>query len=248
MSPLFSIEETINKYYGQKKRLLLLLDDMDIVLANMERTEQFRLRSLLYREGAPIIIGTGTELANDLIDYQAPFYDAFILFHLKELSQDVAIELLNKMRVKSNFHKIDTSSEIVSFIFDEIGRTPENCRILANIPHLNAKRDIILRKALKPLSLYYRDKIMNLSPSQRKTLIFMLSEKRPVLLKEIREGTNQSAGDISPQLKALSNKGLISTIKQRAKKTEYSITDKLMVLWYKNCIEKDTLCAAIDKL
>lgn len=238
MSPSFSVEETIERYYQRGSRLVLLLDDMDILLGNMGRSDQFRLRALLYQEGAPIVVGTGTELSSDFTDYQAPFYDAFILYHLKELSQDVALELLNEMRRKSRLRKIDASSEMVSTLLDEIGRTPESCRILANVPSFDAKRERILSEVLEPLSAYYRDKIMSLSPSQRKTLVFMLSQKEPVLLKEIREATGQSAGDISPQLKALSLKGLISTTKQGVKKTGYSVADKVMVSWYRNCVEK----------
>lgn len=238
MSPSFSIMEAIEENHLQGNRLVLLLDDMDILLGNMERADQFRLRSLLYQRGAPVIVGAGAELSSDFTDYQAPFYDAFILYHLRELSQELSMELIGYMRSESRLRKIDTAAETVSTLLDEIGRTPESCRLLANVPSLAAKRERILAEALEPLSLYYRDRIMSLSPSQRKTLVFMLSRGEPVLLKDIREATGQTAGDISPQLKALALKGLVSTTKQGVKKTEYSVTDKAMAAWYRNCVKK----------
>ena len=239
MSPSFSIMEAIEENHLQGSRLVLLLDDMDVLLGNMGRADQFRLRSLLYQRGAPVIVGAGEELSSDFTDYQAPFYDAFVLYHLGKLSQELSMELIGKMRSECRHRKIDASSETVSTLLDEIGRTPESCRLLANVPSFGVKRERILSEALEPLSLYYRERIMSLSPSQRKTLVYMLSRGEPVLLKEIREATAQTASDISPQLKALALKGLISTTKQGVKKTEYSVADKVMVSWYRNCVAKE---------
>lgn len=236
MHPSFTIEEAIRNYHREENRLVLILDDMDIFLNCMRRTEQFRLRSLLLRKGAPVIVGAGAELSSDFTDYQAPFYDAFILYHLKELAPDISIELIKQIRRKSLFYDMDIPLEIVSELLDEMGRTPESCRLLSQVSSFGVERKKILFEALNSLSLYYREKINSLSPSQRKTLLFMLSRKEPVLLKDIRKATNQTGGDISPQLKSLSLKGLISVIKQGAKKTEYSIADKIMSSWYRNCI------------
>ena len=80
---------------------------------------------------------------------------------------------------------------------------------------------------------------MALSPSQRKTLVFMLSQKEPVLLKDIREATGQTAGDVSPQLKALGAKGLVLATRPSVKKTEYAVADKTMNAWFRNCVVKD---------
>lgn len=236
MSPSVSIRETIVEHEHSESRLVLLLDDMDVLLDSMERGDMFSLRSLLYERGAPIIVGAGAELSDDFTDYQAPFYDAFILHHLKELSRDISIDLFAKMRSKTCLRKIDASSKFVSDLFDEIGRTPESCRFLSNVTSFDGSHIKVLSEALSPLSFYFRGKIMALSPSQRKTFVFMLSQKKPVLLKDIREATGQAAGDVSPQLKALEAKGLIMATRRSVKKTEYAVADKTMNAWYWNCV------------
>lgn len=240
LSPSFSIEKAIEQNLQQEHRLVLLLDDMDIILNNMARDIQFRIRSLLYKKGAPVIIGTGAELSSDFTDYRAPFYDAFILYHLKELSNEDSVNLFKRLRRKTCFRNETVPTKIVSELLNEIGRTPESCRLLSNVSSFKVEPKRILSEALSPLSLYYRDKIMSLSILQRKTLVFMLSKKDPVLLKEIREATGQSAGDISPQLKSLVQKGLVSTNRQEIKKTEYLVADKLMNSWYRNCTIKES--------
>lgn len=239
MSPSFMIIEAILKYNKTGSRLILLLDDADILFKTMGRDDLFRLRSILYKDGAPIIVGTGVELSSLFTDYQAPFYDAFILYRLKELTDEVSINLFENMRSKSHTARNNIAHNLVLELLDEIGKTPESCRLLSNVSSFNVARPIILKEALEPLSLYYREKIISLSPLQRKTLTYILSKNNPVLLKDIREATGQSAGDISPQLKALSIKGLITTTRQHIKKTEYSVADKLMTSWFKNCIMND---------
>lgn len=236
MSPSFSIEETVMENHRSERRMVLLLDDMDMLLDNMERADQFGLRAMLYKGGAPIVVGTGAELSNYFTDYQAPFYDAFILYRLKELSKDVSVDLFQRMRNGGGLCNADVPSKVVSDILDEIGRTPANCRLLSKVISFDGGRERILSEALNPLSAYYRDKIMSLSPSQRKTMLFMLSRNEPVLLKDIREATGQASGDISPQLKALSLKGLVSSTRPDVKKTEYSVADKVMNSWYRNCV------------
>ncbi len=239
MSPSFDIREAILEYNDSESRLVLLLDDMDVLLDNMERDEMFVIRSLLYEKGAPVIVGAGAELSDEFTEYQAPFYDAFILHHLKELSRDASIDLFARMRGETRLRKIDASSKFVSDLFDEIGRTPESCRLLSGVISFDGGRAKVLSEALSPLSLYFRGKIMALSPSQRKTLVFMLSQKDPVLLKDIREATGQTAGDVSPQLKALGAKGLVLATRPSVKKTEYAVADKTMNAWFRNCVVKD---------
>lgn len=241
LSPSFSIEKAIEQYHQPKEhRLILLIDDMDTILNNMTRDVQFHIRSLLYKEGAPVIVGTGSGLSGDFTDYKAPFYDAFILYHLNELSNDASVNLFKIMRKKTCFSNEKTPTKIVLGLLNEIGKTPESCRLLSNVSSFKVERKKILSEALSPLSLYYRDKIMSLSFSQRKTLVFMLSKKHPVLLKDIREATGQTAGDISPQLKSLVLKGLVSTNRQGIKKTEYMVADKLMNSWYRNCVVNES--------
>lgn len=241
ISPSFMIFETILKYNKTQGRLILLLDDADILFKDMGRDDLFRLRSILYKEGAPIIVGTGVELSSLFTDYQAPFYDAFILYRLKELTDEVSISLFENMRNRSHTARNNITHNLVLELLDEMGKTPESCRLLSNVSSFDVARPIILMEALEPLSLYYREKLISLSPLQRKTLIYMLTKNNPVLLKDIREATGQSAGDISPQLKALSIKGLVTTNRQNIKKTEYSVADKVMRSWFKNCVMKESL-------
>jgi hypothetical protein len=235
LTPTFDLEKTINMNKVNEKRLVLLIDDIDIILKSLDERSKFNLRSLLYKEGAPIIIGTGTNLIPDFTDYHAPFYDAFILYNLKELTVEESLCLFENMRIEMGLPM--DHSKIILEALDEIGKTPRACSLLSKLKSFDSSLSEVLSEALSPLDLYYREKIFTMPLSQRKTFVYILSQGKSVLLSDIRKATEQSSGDITPQLKSLANKGLIITTKESAKKTEYSVADKMMCAWYKYCRE-----------
>ena len=236
LTPALTVDWMIAHENQSSRRMVWLLDGMDLFLAGISEKEQFRFRAMIYEENAPIAIGTGDSLSEHFISYGAPFYDTFSLHMLKEMLPSVAAQFVAQERNG----KGRISEDMIDSILSEIGYTPFNCCLLAQVND-ELSRDEMMREVLHPLTNYYRMLISNLSVLQRRTVICLLSSDRPLLLKDIRSATNLAGGDLSPQLKSLSLRGLVTQKSLGVKKTGYSISDRTMSAWYRYNFMKGAL-------
>lgn len=236
LTPALSVDWMIARERESSRRVVWLLDGMDLFVAGISEKEQFRFRAMIYEENAPVVIGTGKSLSEHFTLYGAPFYDTFSLHILKEMLPSAAALFVAQEREG----KGRLSEELIDSILSEIGYTPFNCCLLAKV-NVELSRDNMMRELLQPLTNYYRMLIANFSVLQRRTIICLLSSDTPLLLKDIRSATNLSGGDLSPQLKSLSSKGIVTQKSLGVKKTGYSISDRAMSAWYRYSYKKDEL-------
>jgi len=234
LTPALSVDWMIARERESSRRVVWLLDGMDLFVAGISEKEQFRFRAMIYEENAPVVIGTGKSLSEHFTSYGAPFYDTFSLHILKEMLPSTAAQFVAQERKGRG----RLSEEVIDSILSEIGYTPFNCCLLAKV-NVELSRDNMMRELLQPLTNYYRMLIADFSVLQRRTIICLLSSDTPLLLKDIRSATNLSGGDLSPQLKSLSSKGIVTQKSLGVKKTGYSISDRAMSAWYRYSYKKD---------
>lgn len=236
LTPALSVDWMIARERESSRRVVWLLDGMDLFVAGISEKEQFRFRAMIYEENAPVVIGTGNSLSEHFTSYVAPFYDTFSLHILKEMLPSAAALFVAQERKGKGC----LSEDLIDSILSEIGYTPFNCCLLAKV-NAELSRDNMMRELLQPLTNYYRMLIANFSVLQRRTIICLLSSTTPLLLKDIRSATNLAGGDLSPQLKSLSSKGIVTQKSLGVKKTGYSISDRAMSAWYRYSYKKDEL-------
>ena len=234
LTPALSVDWMIARERESSRRVVWLLDGMDLFVAGISEKEQFRFRAMIYEENAPVVIGTGKSLSEHFTSYGAPFYDTFSLHILKEMLPSAAALFVAQERKG----KERLSEDLIDSILSEIGYTPFNCCLLAKV-NAELSCDNMMRELLQPLTNYYRMLIANFSVLQRRTIICLLSSATPLLLKDIRSATNLAGGDLSPQLKSLSSKGIVTQKSLGVKKTGYSISDRAMSAWYRYSYKKD---------
>jgi len=234
LTPALSVDWMIARERESSRRVVWLLDGMDLFVAGISEKEQFRFRAMIYEENAPVVIGTGKSLSEHFTSYGAPFYDTFSLHILKEMLPSTATLFVAQERKGRG----RLSEDVIDSILSEIGYTPFNCCLLTKV-NAELSHDDMMRELLQPLTNYYRMLIANLSVLQRRTVICLLSSDSPLLLKDIRSATNLSGGDLSPQLKSLSSKGIVTQKSLGVKKTGYSISDRAMSAWYRYSYKKD---------
>ena len=234
LTPALSVDWMIARERKSSRRVVWLLDGMDLFVAGISEKEQFRFRAMIYEENAPVVIGTGKSLSEHFTSYGAPFYDTFSLHILKEMLPSTAAQFVAQERKGRG----RLPEDVIDSVLSEIGYTPFNCCLLAKV-NVELSRDNMMRELLQPLTNYYRMLIANFSVLQRRTIICLLSSDTPLLLKDIRSATNLSGGDLSPQLKSLSSKGIVTQKSLGVKKTGYSISDRAMSAWYRYSYKKD---------
>jgi hypothetical protein len=76
------------------RRLVLLLDNLDLILDRLDLPGQWALRELLEQGDKVVVIGASTAATEATYDYGKPFYDFFRVHHLVGLTDDEARDLV----------------------------------------------------------------------------------------------------------------------------------------------------------
>lgn len=80
-----------------KKKLLLLIDNIDVMLGKFKANEQRQLREILLTSSSFIIVGGSTKMFEQQYDYSKPFYEFFKIIRLEALSFGESTALLRAL-------------------------------------------------------------------------------------------------------------------------------------------------------
>ena len=92
------------------RQLVLLIDNLNIVFLRLSQTEQHTMRSLMCENGAPVIIGASPVVMEEVISYEAPFYDAFRIHVLEKLTLDELNSIIVNLAEKTDACRINAES------------------------------------------------------------------------------------------------------------------------------------------
>lgn len=233
---LLSPELTV-EYLGNVEsdlRIVWLLDDFDSLISVSSKDTLYKLRGIIYSDGSPIIIGTGKALLSQFTSYSSPLYDSFMLHTLNELDIYAGTKLVSEIRGSSEM----LDGELLNEVFSIIGCTPETCTLLASLRQYGKSANEIVSDTLRPLDTYFKSAVGVLTLPQRSIVIALLELGKPALLRDIRTKTGMTSQEIMSILLILSRKGLIDIKRSSARKTEYSIHEKLFTAWFQYFVRR----------
>jgi hypothetical protein len=146
------------------------------------------------------------------------------------------MSLISSMRMDAGENVCDKNvSQNILDVLSETEKSPYVCKMISEQPVLDCAKDELLKNMLSQLTPCYRAVIGGMTAPQCKTFITLLKSDRPMLMSELRDATGQTGGELTPQIKAFSKKNLLKSDRISVKKTLYSISDALMVAWYRYC-------------
>ncbi|NOQ73155.1 MAG: AAA family ATPase [Crocinitomix sp.] len=223
-----------------KKRPVLLIDNINILFDRLELNEQHKLRNVLSKNGVPIIIGGSPVKIDALLNYGAPFYDAFEIQYLEKITNDDLFLVLN------NLAKI-TSSE---FIQKELKENSARLKVINQLTGGNPRTAVMLFKLisngfseslvqdldalLDDITPLYKARFEEeLSPQLQIIMNAIALNWHPIAIEQLREQTGLSNAKLSPQLKRLIDSGWI--IKEKGYETKghiYSVNERFFNIWY----------------
>lgn len=222
-----------------KKRLVLLVDNLNIIFSRLSRDEQHTMRALMSENGAPIIVGASPIMINELMNYDAPFYDSFRIQLLEKLSLDEIsaiiinlAELTGSDEIKNALNKY--TSRIKS-LYQLAGGNPRTAVILFRLLSRGFSPDINddLEALLDDLTPVYKGKLEELSEQLQIIIDAIALAWEPVTLEQIRSTTRLESGQVSPQLKRLIDTGWIEKPSTRqGKGGAYELTERIFNIWY----------------
>jgi hypothetical protein len=225
------------------KRLLLLVDNLDMVLGQIgNTTENARLRDALMNDGTFMLVGGATSFFHEARAYDQPLYNFFKTWNLDALDGGQINQLLlrraeadKRTDFEQQLQKNEARIKVLHYF------TGGNPRLVLMLYRIIASSDLIdvqrgLEKLLDEVTPYYKAKIERLPPQQRKILdhIARVSARTGYGLTptEIAAETRLPVNQVTSQLKRLSGLGYVRAANVRARSSWYSLAEPLYAIWH----------------
>ena len=214
---IFSSSDIIGQVSGDS---ILIIDNLDYFLNRCSYEEQFRLRRFLYNEGAPMMIANVSKLIPALTEYKAPFFEGLKKIHLPPITDGDLTRIFS-----------DDYIDRVSTMFKFVPPTINSVEIISNIIEAggNPKDDLDL--LLSYYSIIYRDIYNNVPTNSQHILNILSNSEKDMTVPDIREASGLTSGILTPYLKSLKEKGIITKDSSVKRSTKYFIKDPLFRIW-----------------
>lgn len=233
-----------------KKRLVLLIDNFDIILEQInDERENARLRDVLMNNGTLMIIGTATTFFHEVRDYDQPLYNFFKIYNLESMKYPQVEDILRRRakfdqiphfedKLKTNINRLRVLEHF----------TAGNPRLVLMLYRVLVMTDISdIRQSLESLldevTPYYKAKVESLPAQQRKILDYIahISSKtnEGVTPTEIAEACRLTVNQVSSQLKRLSILSYVRAANLRGRSSYYTLSEPLYAIWYQMRFGRD---------
>lgn len=233
-----------------KKRLVLLIDNFDIILEQInDERENARLRDVLMNDGTLMIIGTATTFFHEARDYDQPLYNFFKIYNLESMKYPQVEDIL---RQRAKFDQIPNFEDKLKTNINRLRVlehfTAGNPRLVLMLYRVLVMTDISdirqgLESLLDEVTPYYKAKVESLPAQQRKILDYIacISSKtnEGVTPTEIAEACRLTVNQVSSQLKRLSLLSYVRAANLRGRSSYYTLSEPLYAIWYQMRFGRD---------
>ncbi len=226
---------------GLKKRqmrVLLLIDDFDTIINRLTRKEQQWLREILITSTNIQIIGSSAVAFESIHEYNAPFFEFFMLLQLKPLTAQETSTLVSKLAVKDRSDRMMKRIESRPGFFEPI-------RILScGSPRIIVIYLTILADSDQENSLDSFKKLMDYLTPQYRHWMDSLPEKQlnivhclalnwdGMRVSELQEKIGMESKIISAQMNNLVKKEMVLAVPSPGKNKYYQLNDRLFNIWH----------------
>ena len=232
------------------RRPVLLIDNIGLVFNRLDTNrennpEQWALRELLSKNGAPIFVSSGVTVIDDVADYSMPFYDFFQIQYLRKLNYGEFEILLKNLATITNcsetvFASIEKNKSRQQSLFELTGGSPRLTVILFEhiVKGFSDNINDDLEKLADTITPLYKAKFEELSAQQQIILDAIALHWDAISLKKLSTATRMENNQLSPQIKRLIDNGWIeATPAYKAKGNAYFIGERFFNIYYliRNC-------------
>lgn len=218
---LFSTGDIVSRLNGHP-HAVLFIDDMDFYFSRCGYDEQYRLRKLLYNEGAPMLIGSVRRVLPAFSEYEAPFFEGLNLVYMPPLALSDDIKTL--------FAGTE-AQERASALYRWVAPTIKSLETIYGIISNNKNPDNDLALLINAFSDGYRAVYEDLPVYSQHILNVLGGAENGLVMAQLRQATGLTVSILPAYLKNLRNKGLITVDASKKKFTRYAVKNPLFRLW-----------------
>jgi Flp pilus assembly protein TadD, contains TPR repeats len=227
------------------RRPVLLIDNIGLVFSRLDinsktKQEQYSLRKLLCENAAPIVIGAGVTVTDDVINYGMPFYDFFQIQYLKKLNYEEFSTLLKNLATVTNcdktvFTSLQKNTPRQKSLLELTGGSPRTTVMLFKhiVKGFSADINDDLEALADEITPLYKAKFEELPTQQQLILDAIAMNWDAISLRKLAAKTGMQNNQLSPQLKRLTEEGWIETTPAyKSKGNAYFISERFFNIWY----------------
>jgi tetratricopeptide (TPR) repeat protein len=224
----------------EKRRALLLIDNIDLVLDAISQY-QWNLRRALQIPNGMIVVGASAGYTEATADKDAAFYDFFQVVVLEKLNESelmVCLRRLAKLRGDDGqkaLKAIDADSGRIRTLYNLTGGNPRTLTLLYLLLELDADGDVLsdLDRLLDQSTALYKARVEDLAPQSRVVLDAVALSWDPATAADIAEITNIGITAVSAQLDRLQKNGIIEkTSISSTPRAAFQLSERFFNIWY----------------
>ena len=226
-----------------RQRLLLLVDNTDLLLHNIGREAHWALRETLQSNPRLLWVGGSYQSLEADSHYHDAFLDFFRIVELRPLRlpemQQALLALAETFgggeAREAMQRQLAAHPERLPTLRQLSGGNPRTTVMLYELLANGQKSDVRgdLEALLDAMTPLYKARMESLADLPRKLLAHILEHWAPIALGELADASQVAKGSISPQLQRLELEGLIEkTSLHGTTRNGYQVAERFFNIWY----------------
>ncbi len=220
------------------KRLILLIDNLDIVLERLS-AQDWEIRRIISSEPRLLLVGATSRAIATAYEYGRAFYDFFRVHELKGLTEketSQVLRTLSELRGQPQVAKIlDTAPGRIRALHSLSGGNPRTVVLLYEVLESgfdgDARHD--LERLLDLYTPLYKARFEEFAPQAQQVIDALAIHWDPMLAGDLAEATHLAVNAASAQLNRLEQLGMVEKVSlYDEKKQGFQIAERFFNIWY----------------
>lgn len=222
----------------QKRRLLLLVDNIDLVFDRI-KDEDWKLREALQAHPEILIVGASAKVLEDTYDYKAAFYDFFKIDELRGLTEvemrETIVNLARLGKAEHIIERIDADPARLRVLHTLTGGNPRTAVLLYGVLLKGIDGDVRsdLEGLLDEVTPLYKARFEELPPLSQQLLDKLALHWHPASAAALAKLLDWKVNLVSAQLDRLIGAGIVEKVKApKSKRLNFQIGERFFNIWY----------------
>ena len=225
------------------RRPVLLIDNLDALLAGLIEPHQWGLRTELQKTDGPVLIAAASRYPESLNDTKAAFFDFFRISTLSPLSDHEVMACLRELAQKRGGkglrvrEMLDTDPGRISALNTMAGGNPRTLGVLYTVLEAHMSDDVLaqLSAMLDTFTGWYQARTEELPLQSRAVFDALALNWDPMTAADIGKITGLDTPTVSSHLSRLEKSGYAETVslsKTKKSRNGYQVSERFFNIWY----------------
>jgi tetratricopeptide (TPR) repeat protein len=226
-----------------ERRPVLLIDNLDTLLAGLSSNHQWGLRKRLQADDGPVLIAAASRYPEATHDPEAAFYEFFRIQTLDKLDNREVFTCLRNIAK----HRGDAGKQVLNLLDTEPGRVaalntmaggnPRTLSVLYGVLESHMSGDVLsqLSAMLDTFTGWYQARTEELPMQARAVFDALALNWDPMTAAALGLATGLETAAVSSQLSRLEKSGYVVAValsKRRTGRTGYQVDERFFNIWY----------------